>query len=393
MTTTGYGDVTPTTTWGKMFTIAYIIIACALAAKGFGDMVRYPLVMRAKKNELRIAQQFGSELSEKTLRRVLQNDFFERIPKLRIDEKQLVKSEFVLLMLEIMGKIQDKDIMLACQIFDRLDVAADGVLDEADQKEQIKRARARDVEKAAEQSRKEAEQEALRQSTMTSAMFANNLSDLGSHIGNMLGNALHTTAEVTKRRFSVSSSTDNTTHQNRRTSQRLADQENYEYSSVHHYEGDDSSPLKRQSLHSLTSKTRKSQASVPTSPSLSRTSTPLQSKPKKSLQIPSPVDVDFDDVEAATVDIAYSASSDSPLRQPTTNPMIIQQHQQRQQQQLQRQFAPHVPAASTTGKRGQLRRAAGDTMSMSSQHSMASRDAAALWNSTHNDDAENDGGI
>jgi hypothetical protein len=61
-----------------------------------------------------------------------------------------------------MNKVQDKDILLASQIFDRLDVANDGVLDEDDQREQIKLARKRDIERAIEYQRKEAELKAKR---------------------------------------------------------------------------------------------------------------------------------------------------------------------------------------------------------------------------------------
>eukprot|EP01034_Spumella_vulgaris_P007127 gene7127-9077_t len=85
MTTVGYGDVTPKSQGGKLFTMAYTLIGCALAAKGFRDIVTYPMVVKAKENELYITRQFGDELSESTLNGILQNDFFGRIPNLRKD--------------------------------------------------------------------------------------------------------------------------------------------------------------------------------------------------------------------------------------------------------------------------------------------------------------------
>jgi hypothetical protein len=155
--TVGYGDVTPDTDSGKIFTIIYTIISCALAAKGFRDVVTYPMVVRAKENELRITQQFGEELSERTLRSILNSQFFSHIPNLRKDEKAIVKSEFVLLLLHMMNKVHDKDIMLASKIFDRLDTSCCGVLSEADQMDQIMKARQRDADRRREEQRREAE--------------------------------------------------------------------------------------------------------------------------------------------------------------------------------------------------------------------------------------------
>ena len=156
-TSTGYGDVVPDTESGKIFTIFYTIVACSLAAKGFRDVVTYPMVVRAKDNEARITQQFGDELSEKTLRSILKNDFFERIPNIRRSDKEIVKSEFVLLLLQMMNKVNEKDILLASKIFDRLDVQSEGVLSEEAQKEQILRARQRDIERNLEHQRREQE--------------------------------------------------------------------------------------------------------------------------------------------------------------------------------------------------------------------------------------------
>ncbi len=155
--TVGYGDVTPDTDSGKIFTIFYTIISCALAAKGFRDVVTYPMVVRAKENELRITQQFGEELSERTLRSIINTQFFKNVPNLRKDDKSIVKSEFVLLMLHMMNKVHDKDIQLASKIFDRLDTSGCGILSEADQMEQIMKARQRDQEKKREEQRREAE--------------------------------------------------------------------------------------------------------------------------------------------------------------------------------------------------------------------------------------------
>lgn len=183
VTTVGYGDgrkslyltffvilfstVTPDTDAGKVFTIIYAIVACSYMAKGFRDVVCYPLVLRAKKNESKILDQFGEGLSEKKLRAILKADLLKKIPNFQRDPKQVTKSEFMVLLLRMMNKLQEKDIQFASQVFDRLDVQKEGsfsdmfralsysrfyagILSEEDQKDQIKKARLRDREKAEE---------------------------------------------------------------------------------------------------------------------------------------------------------------------------------------------------------------------------------------------------
>jgi hypothetical protein len=111
---------------GKIFTIIYAIVACSLAAKGFRDVVCYPLVLRAKTNESKILEQFGEGLSERSLKGILQADLLKRIPRFQQDQKSLYKSEFMLLLLRLMNKVQEKDIIFASEIFDRLDIQKDG---------------------------------------------------------------------------------------------------------------------------------------------------------------------------------------------------------------------------------------------------------------------------
>ena len=43
-----------------------------------------------------------------TLSSILHSDFFHRIPNLRKDSKEIIKSEFVILLLNLMGKVDDK---------------------------------------------------------------------------------------------------------------------------------------------------------------------------------------------------------------------------------------------------------------------------------------------
>eukprot|EP01038_Epipyxis_sp_PR26KG_P005583 gene5583-7708_t len=157
ITTVGYGDVTPKTKLGKVFTILYVICGSALAAKGFRDLIAYPMLLRAKENEMLITSQFGDELSEKSLNKILYSEFFNRIPNLRRDNKEILKSEFVILMLHIMGKLEDKDVVLASKLFDRMDVECDGVLSEENLADELSKARDRDRQKQLEKEQREAE--------------------------------------------------------------------------------------------------------------------------------------------------------------------------------------------------------------------------------------------
>ena len=105
-TTIGYGDVTPTSATGKVFTIIYVIFATALAAKGFRDLVCYPMLVRQKESEAYVLSQFTENLSEKTLERIVNNQLFKEVDKLQYNQEMITKSEFILLVLCNMRKVK-----------------------------------------------------------------------------------------------------------------------------------------------------------------------------------------------------------------------------------------------------------------------------------------------
>lgn len=145
VTTVGYGDVVPDTAAGKIFTIGYAIFACALAAKGLHDIVVYPIVLRAKKNEAKIISQFGGDgISETNLNHLLNADLLKRIPRLQSDSDSIRKSEFMLLLLKMMNKIQEKDLFFASHVFDSMDKELEGVLSKKKQQEMIEEAHRRE---------------------------------------------------------------------------------------------------------------------------------------------------------------------------------------------------------------------------------------------------------
>ena len=123
-----YGDIFPVTDCGKVFTIFFALIAVSFCMKAFGEVTKFPILVKARLNELKITTQFGEQISENTLRSLLSNDFLSVSDKLKRNESELSKSEFVILLLHLMGKVDDKDVLLATQAFDFLDKEKSGVL-------------------------------------------------------------------------------------------------------------------------------------------------------------------------------------------------------------------------------------------------------------------------
>lgn len=121
ITTVGFGDVVPQTQSGKAFTVVFCLVGCTILAWSVNSLISYPLVMKAKQSELKVMMQFGGKLSEETLISILASDFFDRNPNLRQDENSVTKSEFILLLLSMMSKINDKDVLIISKIFDMLD--------------------------------------------------------------------------------------------------------------------------------------------------------------------------------------------------------------------------------------------------------------------------------
>lgn len=130
VTTTGYGDIVATTDNGKIFSIIYMLSSVGIALKGFAEIVRYPIVLRAKKNELEVSKQFITHISPSTIKNILKNDFFDRIENLRKSPGVVQKSEFVLMLLQMMGKTSEKDIVFMARVFDSLDTNGCGEINE-----------------------------------------------------------------------------------------------------------------------------------------------------------------------------------------------------------------------------------------------------------------------
>ena len=89
----------------------------------------YALSSRATENELLLIQQFGKDLDQATIFKIMKNDNFEYIHGLRGDRNKMTKSEFVLLLLSLMEKVDMKDILFLSKVFEHLDRGYTGKLD------------------------------------------------------------------------------------------------------------------------------------------------------------------------------------------------------------------------------------------------------------------------
>lgn len=132
MLTIGYGDIVPTTIPCKVFVIIYALIGVVVLSQAVLDVSTLPIAIRVKQHELEILNQYTGDLSKQKLSSIFSSNIFRNIDKLRTSDKTLSKSEFVLMVLNMMRKVDEKDILLVSMIFDKLDKTASGTLSEDD---------------------------------------------------------------------------------------------------------------------------------------------------------------------------------------------------------------------------------------------------------------------
>ena len=63
-TTVGYGDITPTTTSGKVFTVLYVPVAVIALGAAIGDIAQVPMRARYRSLQNHVLEQFGDQLNE-----------------------------------------------------------------------------------------------------------------------------------------------------------------------------------------------------------------------------------------------------------------------------------------------------------------------------------------
>ena len=149
--TVGYGDVVPTTNGGKVFTILYSLVGCTVLAKSLTSLIKYPLLVRSQQAEKRLFDQFFGKdnegVSSQTLKMIKEDDLFAKYPSLRDKAERLTKAEFLLLVLKLMDKLSDKDIILVNQLFDSIDKDGNGYLSTDEIDRSVVKAQAKELER------------------------------------------------------------------------------------------------------------------------------------------------------------------------------------------------------------------------------------------------------
>ena len=141
--TVGYGDLHPNTDSGKVFTIFYILLGIVGFTLCITNIAKFPIISRNMHNEQLVVERFGMSMNEDTMSEIINNGFFTRMPMLRANSESLGRTEFMLLVLHMMGKLEEKDILLASKVFDKLDSAGCGVLGSAMLQEELQKAKIR----------------------------------------------------------------------------------------------------------------------------------------------------------------------------------------------------------------------------------------------------------
>lgn len=133
MTTVGYGDQTPVSVWGKMFTIFYIFVSVPMVSYSMAYVSQVPILLRRTSLEYNVLKQFGSTLDDTQLDVMVCHPALRHIRRDRHHEKKSVsRGEFVLVMLIQLKKTDPDEIQRCGEIFDELDRDGSGILDEGD---------------------------------------------------------------------------------------------------------------------------------------------------------------------------------------------------------------------------------------------------------------------
>jgi hypothetical protein len=106
-------------------------------------MIELPVLLKYQRDEKEILSQFGNGLSDEMLFDILNDDIFQiNNVKIASDHTHSIrKTQFILIILKLMGKVNDNDVILAANIFDSLDLSETGILSEQDIQREARRFR------------------------------------------------------------------------------------------------------------------------------------------------------------------------------------------------------------------------------------------------------------
>ena len=97
-------------------------------AKTISDIAKFPVLRRMRRSEFKFVSQFARKLSKEQLQSIFGSTFFNLYPRMRKHPDVLYKSEFALLALHMLNKINSKDLLLVSQLFDTMDQRVEGLL-------------------------------------------------------------------------------------------------------------------------------------------------------------------------------------------------------------------------------------------------------------------------
>jgi len=119
--TVGYGDITPKTTIGKMFTIPYVPLGVCLLAYACHTIAEIPMQLRFERMQEHILGQFGEEMHEED---------FEHLKRTvhKAPTENITKNDFSLAMLMRLGVVTICDLQRVEALFSMLDKDHSGEL-------------------------------------------------------------------------------------------------------------------------------------------------------------------------------------------------------------------------------------------------------------------------
>jgi hypothetical protein len=131
LTSTGYGDIVPSSDGGKLFATVYLLVGGTILLNNMSMISMIPLELRKRRTEHSVLTQFGDSLDDDALRELATGPLIQRINLGGKDPRGLdecTREMFALAMMIRLGKVTEHDINLTFAAFRKLDVNNEGIL-------------------------------------------------------------------------------------------------------------------------------------------------------------------------------------------------------------------------------------------------------------------------